>query len=472
MSDMLDLATTFRVSGLFYLLMSLTTWLVLRRQDTWSLRIWCLAGSMTGVSVWLISLRGVVSDIWTYPVAQPLLLASYLLFAQSLRMSTGRAWPLKAMLWVLLLYVGIMAYGFDHRLHWGMSVLVRCTNSVALLVLTLIALDLARHERSRNAYFIVTGFALFTVSMLVNAIFTWLGRSSINALQLGWINHVMGVMSMVTLMLTYMGYLGLALERAQAENLKLQQAQWQANQWRQQVQALTQLDRQRTLSVLANSLGHGIIQPLSASRLHVELTAKMVSSGTAHVGNADVSALLSQSIEGLQRSANMVQRIRDFLRPVPRESVFLTLQTLLQDAHDLLRQELMYRGVELSMHMPARPVHVLAEALPMMQAVVQVLRNAMKAVEAQAQRKITVTLSLTAQQACIEVIDSGPGLPVQILEQNQASMQPVVDWAGELGLYMTRGILAQSGGRLLLANLPDKGARIQLHLPLAQVQPA
>jgi len=472
MSDMLDLATTFRVSGLFYFLMSLTTWLVLRRQDSWSLRIWCLAGTMTGISAWLISLRGLVSDIWTYPVAQPLLLMSYLLFAQSLRMSMGRAWPWQVLLSVSLIYIGAMAYGFDHRLHWGMSVFVRCANSLALLVLTLIALDVARQERSRNAYFIVAGFCLFTLSMLVNAILSSLGQSSISALQLGWINHVMGVMSLLTLMLCYMGYLGLALERAQRENLQLQQKQWQANQWREQVHALTQLDRQRTLSVLANSLGHGIVQPLTASRLHVELAAQMAQSRTSQVNNTNVSGLLGQAIEGLQRSAHMVQRIRDFLRPLPSRPTLLTLQTLLQDAHGLLRQELMYRGIELSMRLPAWPVQVLAETLPMMQAVVQVLRNAMKAVEGQAQRKISVTLSVAAQEACIEVTDSGPGLPVHVLEQNHASVQPVVDWAGELGLYMTRGILAQSGGRLLLANLPDKGARIALYLPLAHVQPA
>lgn len=469
MTGMLDLATTFRVSGLFYLLMSLTTWLVLRRQEAWPLRIWCLAGSMTGVSTWLISLRGVLSDFWTYPVAQPLLLASYLMFAQSLRMSMGSAWSWRGIVAIVLLYVGVMIYGFDHRLHWGMSVFVRCANSLSLLVLTLVALDLARHERSRNAYFIVLGFAVFTLSMLVNVVLTWLGQSALHALQWSWINHVLGVLSLLTLMMSYMGYLGLALERAQRENLGLQQAQWQANQWRQQVLALIQFDRQRTLSVLANSLGHGIVQPLAATRLNVELAARMAQSNVAHAYTTEVSRLLQQSIEGLRRSASMVERIRDFLRPLPSRPTGLTLQTILQDAHDLLRQELMYRGIELSLHMPAERVQVYAESLPLTQAVVQVLRKAMDAVEGQDQRSITATLFLTDQAACIEVIDSGPGLPARVLEQNHTSMQPVADWAGELGLYMTKGILMQSGGSLLLANLPGKGARVQILLPLAHI---
>lgn len=468
MTDMLDLATIFRVSALFYLWMSLTTWLVLRRQDSWPLRLWCLGGWLTAGSAWLISLRGVVSDVWTYPVAQPMLLAAYLIYAQALRMGMGRPWPWKAVWAALLLYAGIMACGHEYRLHWGMSVFVRCINSLALLALTRAALDLAQHERSRNAAFIAAGFGLFTVSMLANVISTWLGQSALHALQTSAINHVMGVVSLLTLIMSYMGYLGLALERAQRENLGLRQTQWQENQWREQAQALTQLDRQRTLTMLANSLGHGIVQPLAATRLNVELAAHMAQSDTAHAQAERVTQVLRKSVEGLESSAAMIERIRAFLRPAPNRPTLLSLQTVLQDAHDLLRQELIYRGIDLTVRMPEQPVRMHGELLPLTQALVQVLRNAMDAVSGQRLRTIALVLSVTEGQACIEVTDSGPGFPARVLEQANAGAQPVVNWQGGLGLYMTKGILTQSGGRLSLDNLPSGGARVRLSLPLIQ----
>lgn len=58
MTEVLDLATSFRVNALFYLLMSPTLWLVLRRPMQWPVGVWCLAGLLAGVSVWLISMRG------------------------------------------------------------------------------------------------------------------------------------------------------------------------------------------------------------------------------------------------------------------------------------------------------------------------------------------------------------------------------------------------------------------------------
>lgn len=466
MTEVLDLATSFRINAWMYLLMSLTTWLVLRRPDAAAVRAWCWAGALAGVSVWMISLRGAIDDVWSYAVAQPLLLASYLMYAQALRMEVGHGWSWRSLAVVVLLYAGVMAYGFEYRQTWHMAVLVRIANSMALLALTAAAVALVRQERSRNAYFIVAGFGLFTVSMLTNAMLTWFGHSALQALQQWVISHIMGVMSLLTLLMTYMGYLGLALERSQRVNSELRHAQWQSQQWREQARALTLLDRQRTLAVLANSLGHGIVQPLTVTRLNAQLAARMSPSAHTPAQVQAVGALLRQAVEGLGRSTAQVERIRSFLRPLPKQAATLTLQTVLSDAHDLLRQELMHRGIELSVQAPTQAVRVHAEVLPLTQALVQVMRNAMNAVQGQPVRRITLTLSASEREACIEVLDTGPGLPDHLLGQSSQGAQLVQDWLGGLGLYMTHGILSQLGGRMALDNPVSGGARVRLNLPL------
>lgn len=465
MTELLDLATSYRINALFYGLMSLTTWLVLGRPAQWPVRVWCLAGVLAGVSIWLITLRGSIGDVWTYLLAQPLLLASYLTYAQSMRMDVGRPWSWRVLLAVVLAYGLVLAAGFEHRHASGMAVLVRTCNSAALLALTVSALALVRHERSRNALFIVAGFALFTVSMVVNAVLTWWGQAVLHAMQQWVLNHVMGLVSLLTVLMAYMGYLGLALERAQRANLQLRQAQWQAQQWREQAQALTLLDRQRTLAVLANSLGHDILQPLTAARLSAQLSHRMV-----QTPGVDAQQVLARTVEGLRQAAALIGRIRSFLRPPPTQPQRLSLQSVLQDVRNLLRQELMYRRIELQLVLPAQDVVVQAQALAVTQALLQVVRNAMQAVQGRPLQRITVSLQALAHEACIEVSDSGPGLP-QALLQSPADTQPVVDWFGGLGLYMTRGILQQFGGSLALDNDgADGGACVRLMLPLAPGQ--
>ena len=466
MTALLDLVTVFRISALFYLLMSVTTWLVLRRPAALPVRVWCWTGILASISIWLLSLRGVAHDVLTYVVAQPLLLASYRLYAQALRLEAGRGWRWRSLVLAVSVYLAIMVLGFDYRHSWHMSVLVRVANSLALLSLTAAAFALVRQERSRNAYFIVIGFGIFTLCMLTNVLLTWLGQSALQAMQQSVINHVMAVMSLLTLMITYMGYLGLTLERTQRVNTELRQAQWQAQQWREQVRALTLLDRQRTLAVLANSLGHGIVQPLTATRLNAQLAARMALSAQTPEQVQAVGALLSQAVEGLGRSTAQIERIRSFLRPLPKQAATLTLQAVLSDAHDLLRQELMHRGINLKVQVPTQAVRVQAEVLPLTQAVVQVMRNAMNAVQGQTVRRISLTLSASEQDACIEVLDSGPGLPTHLLGQSKQGAQLVQDWLGGLGLYMTHGILSQLGGRMALDNSESGGARVQLRLPL------
>lgn len=468
MTGALELATIFRISALLYILMSMTTWLVLRRPPSWPVRLWCLAGILTGISAWLISLRSVLGDVWTYTVAQPVLLCAYLIYGQSLRMQIDRAWSWNGLSVLVVVYAAAIALAYRYLEPWGLSVLVRSTNSAALVALTGAAIMLARHERSRNAYFIAIGFGAFTAIMLTNAMLTWMGQSALHTLQQGWINHVMGLVSLFTVMMTCMGYLGLMLERAQRVNAGLQYTQWQAQQWREMAQALTLFDRQRTLTVLANSLGHGIVQPLTATRLNLQMASMLVqSSPFASDALHAVTAALKRTVEGLHRSASMVERIRGFLQPSPSRPGLLSLQTVLHDAHDLLRQELMYRGTELTVTAPEQAVMVQAELLPLTQALVQVVRNAMDAVQSQSPGRISLVLSVIDNEACIQVTDSGGGLPAKVLQQAGESVQPVVDWLEGLGLYMTKGILLQSGGRLLLDNLPQGGARVRLCLPLA-----
>ena len=471
MIELLDLATSYRINALLYLLMSLTTWLVLGRPTLWPVRVWCAAGVLAGVSVWLITLRGAIDDVWTYLVAQPMLLASYRTYAQSMRMDLARPWPWRALAAVVLAYGLVLVIGFEHRQTPAMAVLVRVCNSAALLALTLSALALVRHERSRNAVFMVAGFGLFTLAMLVNAVLTWWGQAVLHAMQQWTISHVMGLVSLLTILMAYMGYLGLALDRARVANLPLRQAQWQAQQWRAQAQALTLLDRQRTLAVLANSLGHDILQPLTAARLNVQLSRRMVASTGAEP--SAVRQVLAQTVEGLRQSADRVGRIRNFLQPRPQAHERLLLQAVVEDVHKLLRQELMYRRIDLQLVLPAQDVVVQAQALPMTQALLQVLRNAMQAVQGQptAQSRIRVTLQASASEACIEVSDSGPGLPEHLRAQPLADTQPSVNGLGGLGLYMTRSILQTFDGDLALGTDPvGGGACVRLVLPLAAPQ--
>lgn len=470
MNIALDMGTLFRVSALLFLLMSMMTWMMLGRPRRGATLLWCSGGVLVGVSVWLISLRGQISDFWSYGVAQTAYLGSFLVLAQSLRMDMQRAWRWPWLAAALLAYAAVIVLGFDDKGSQELAVLVRLVNCVGLSILTASALMLARQERSRNAWFMTIGYGLMTASMGLAALATVQGQANLQTMQNSVFSHILGGVSLLTLLLSYMGYLGLALERSLRHNMALRRAQWQAQQWRERSQALALLDRQRTLGVLANSLGHAILQPLTASLLQVQITRRMLQMATPDVQQVQTS--LAQVVQGLRRSADMVEHIRNFLRPLPatEPAGTLPLQSVMQDAHDLLRQELMYQGVTLHLRGPSAPVCVQAERLPLTQALVQVLRNAMQALQGQPHRTMDMTLATDGFEAWIEVSDSGPGFPPRMLSSHLAHPLPTSDMQTEMGLTMTRSILAHFQGRLSLENLQGGGARVRMTLPLQEVQ--
>jgi C4-dicarboxylate-specific signal transduction histidine kinase len=466
----LDNATVFRISALLYLLMPFIAWMLLGRPRKGSALLWCAGGLLAGVAVTLIGLREYIPPVWSYSVAQPMYLASFLVMAQSFQMDMQRTWRWRWLVLPVLAYAAVIAIGFDDKRSHTLAVLVRLVNCAGLSVLTASALMLARKEPSRNTASLTLGYALMTTSMLVSTMATLQGQASLHHLHTNVISLILSGVSLLTLIMSYMGYLGLTLERSLRNNMALRQAQWQSQQWQERNQALALLDRQRTLDVLANSLGHAILQPLTATLLQVQIVRRLLQTTTP---NADlVQSSLTQVLQGLRRSADMVEHIRSFLRPPPanRPTGTLTLQSVVQSAHDLLRQELMYQGVTLELTVPPAAVRVQGEHLPLTQALVQILRNAMQAVQAQKLRTIQVVLASNQTQAWIEVRDSGPGFSPDAEASAQVNTVPTTDALSGMGLAMTRRILAQFQGQLSWRNHQGGGAWVRMTLPLPNTE--
>lgn len=467
MTAWLDVETIYRVGAFVLCVMSLIAWLVLRCPRGNAAMVWCIGGALVGLGMGLISLRGSVHAFWGYGVAQTSLLAAFLLLAQALRMDMHRPWRWRSIAGVLVLYAAVIGLGFEDMHSWALAVLVRWVNTAGLWLLTFNAVSLARQERSRNVWFMVAGYALTATGMLVAAVATTLGQASLHAMQQTVFGHILGLNALLSALMYYMGYLGLTLERSLRINAALKQAQWQEQQWRERRTAVTLLDRQHALGVLADSLGHSIVQPLTAAQLNVQLVRRMLQAGQTEA--VLVRQTLAQVVDGLRRSAELVARIRDFLKASPAQAAPVQLNTVVHDAVSLLRQEMMFRHVHFQVTVPDTAVHVMAEALPLTQALVQVLRNAMRAVQDSSRPTVTLTLWTSACEACIDVRDSGSGFPEQMLNKVGSGAQPQVESSGQLGLYMVQGLLGQFQGRLSLENDPAGGARVRLILPLMAV---
>lgn len=466
---LLQHATVLLIGAYLHAVLPLLTWQALGRPREPAVLLWCLGGLAIGPGLWLVAQSEPMYPMWSMVPGQSLLWMGLGMFIGSLRLDLGLAWSWRWWWVSVAVFAGCMAYLQSVQATFALALLVRVVKALGLGMLTLQAWAVAQRESSRNARAIAVGFGLLMLALLGNALATALGWVGLLRGPANGFNLAVSLVLLLSALPTYVGYLGLALERSLRKSMETRQAQWQVQQWREHRQALSLLERQRTLGQLAESLGHAILQPLTATLLNVQLLQRILRAPAADLQT--LPRMLSQVVQGLRRSADMVERIRQYLRPSPQQGGALVLQSVLQDAHDLLYQELLFQGTQLKLQVPAAPVQVLAERLPLTQALVQVLRNAMQAVRGQAQRELLLSLRLVGQEVSIDVTDGGPGFSQQAMAQWQTGGAGA-DAPSGLGLLMCQDILWQFQGHLSIENLPQGGARVRLCLPLLQATDA
>lgn len=113
-----------------------------------------------------------------------------------------------------------------------------------------------------------------------------------------------------------------------------------------------------------------------------------------------------------------------------------------------------------------QPAWVQGDAIRLEQVLVNLLRNALDAVDGQASPKVEISLRRDGEHWCLEVADNGSGIPAEVLPQvfdPFFTTKPVGDGLG-LGLAVSYAIVHELGGRLSAENR-GPGAVFRLSLP-------
>lgn len=129
----------------------------------------------------------------------------------------------------------------------------------------------------------------------------------------------------------------------------------------------------------------------------------------------------------------------------------------------LMKVQAALKNIEIIPHYPMAPVFVQGEVNQLKQVFINLLKNAMEAMN----QGGTITLDIlhNAQEVQIIVQDEGIGMTQ---EQIQTLGQPFVttkDTGTGLGLMITKNIIHNHGGTMNVESIPDYGTTFTIHLP-------
>ena len=238
------------------------------------------------------------------------------------------------------------------------------------------------------------------------------------------------------------------------------------------ITVMLQAQREAAWGEVARRLAHEIKNPLTPIRLSAE---RMRHKLLPAMGDKDAQILdrgtetIVQQVEAMQE---MVNAFSEYARAPRIDMASLNVNKLVTEVIDLYRAQAVGRGVQLKLSLDPSLAAVVADQGRVRQLLLNLLVNAVEALEGQPQGEIAVATRLAVRDgeevAEITVEDNGPGFQRDIIGQ---VFDPYVTTKAKgtgLGLAIVRKIVEEHGGHVEADNRAGGGARVRIELPLRE----
>ena len=238
---------------------------------------------------------------------------------------------------------------------------------------------------------------------------------------------------------------------------------------RQRQSELAQAARLSTLGGMAAGLAHEINQPLSAIVSYASGSARLIRDGDLEP--AALLAVVDSIADEALRAAEILRRIREFVRNTEATRARADLNTLVREALHFAEAEARQQGITLRLTLALEPLDVEVDAIQLEQVILNLVRNGFEAIGDGDGVPREVSIETAARDSGgVELIvrDTGGGVP-----QSSASrlFEPFFTTKQNglgLGLPISRSIVEVHGGQLWAASNSPRGAAFHVLLPAAR----
>jgi two-component system sensor kinase FixL len=223
----------------------------------------------------------------------------------------------------------------------------------------------------------------------------------------------------------------------------------------QELQAeLAHVQRLTELGQVVSTLVHEVNQPLTAISNYVNACRRLVTSGDGE----RIGAALERISDQTNRTREVVQRIRDFVKKRDVEMRVENLSHVIEEAIALTRSSVRDTGLTLDMQIDPTNLYVVIDRVQVQQVLFNLLRNAIEAMQGQPRRELVVAINrVEGGLVQISVADTGPGLPDEV---RQRLFRPFVTTKATgmgVGLSVCKAIVEAHRGELWADDNPGGG---------------
>jgi two-component system, LuxR family, sensor kinase FixL len=239
-------------------------------------------------------------------------------------------------------------------------------------------------------------------------------------------------------------------------------------QYREHQAELAHISRVSLAGEMAAGLAHELSQPLTAITAYARGCLRLLAGpvpelALLHEGIAEV-------VQQSERAGDVLTRLREFVRGGEYRQTATAVKPLIDAAVSLTRMEAMQQEVEIEERIgPGLPA-VLVDRVQIEQVLLNLLRNAMDAMEAaNTERRSIVVEARRKGNRTVEicVADSGPGVAAEVTDTLFEPFVTTKPLGMGMGLSISRTIVEANGGSLRMARGVSSGAIFIFDLPAA-----
>jgi two-component system sensor kinase FixL len=220
---------------------------------------------------------------------------------------------------------------------------------------------------------------------------------------------------------------------------------------------LVHISRLTAMGEMASTLAHELNQPLSAIVNYLKGSRRLLE-GASDERSAMMSDALDKAGEQALRAGQIIRRLRDFVARGESERRIENLAKLIEEAGALALVGAKDQGIRVKFQFEPAIDLVLADKVQIQQVLLNLMRNAIEAMEQSQQRELVIS---TAQgkddMVTISVADTGPGITEETRSQLFQPFFTTKCHGMGVGLSISRTIVEAHGGEIWVEANPAGG---------------
>ena len=228
---------------------------------------------------------------------------------------------------------------------------------------------------------------------------------------------------------------------------------------------LVHISRLTAMGEMASTLAHELNQPLSAIANYLKGSRRLLE-GVADERAATMRDALDKAADQAMRAGQIIRRLRDFVARGESERRVESITKLVEEASALALVGVKDLGIRVQFQFDPEVDLVIADRVQVQQVMLNLIRNAMDAMEGAPSRDLVITTAEDNGQARVSVADTGSGIAPEIAEQ---LFQPFITTKRQgmgVGLSISRTIIEAHSGRIWVEPNPAGGTIFHFTLPV------